>query len=767
MRNTDRHPGFQLPWNRMLVAMTTTVLALALIPATALAQDNEGEEEASGLMLEEVIVTARKREESLMDVPVAVTAFDEQFLNEVDVGDITYVSRLSPNTTLSQSRATSSTLTAFIRGVGQQDPLVGFEPGVGIYLDDVYIARPQGSIFQVYDVQSIEVLRGPQGTLYGRNTIGGALKYITKRMPDHPEGKVELAVGLDGYGQLDGIATGSHPLSETVRIGGSIASFNRDGYGMNLFTGEDHYDQEVLAGRISLEWLPTESFFLRLAADYTDDDSGPKGGHRLTVGNLHRAPVLDNVFDHRSGAAVLPSTAGINGNNETETKGVSLLMEWYLNERVTFKSITAYREGYTENVIDFDSLPEMDFDAPVIYEDDQTSQEFQFIYSGDRWQGVVGLHWLDAWASNDFDVVLGQLHPLGITAYSFAVTDTEAWAVFGDLSYDISEHWALSIGGRYTDDERSATILRQTYLGFGSTPFGNENAILLATTSSYTGNRNDTEFTPKASITWRPNEDHNVYLSYSEGFKAGSFDPRGSSFTNPNVVYGFAPEFVDSWEAGVKSSWAGGRATTTVAVFTNDYTDQQIPGSVLVDTDGDGVNDEFVGAVTNAGKSEMDGFEFEGSFLVAESLTLRGMVGYIDANFIEFIVNGENQADERVFQNTPEWTGAVSFDLRSDLNFGSWDGEVGVIGTWSYRDSIHMFEYVSPIDQGSYSLIDLSLIWASRDGRYLFGLHGKNLGDEEYRVAGYDFPTLGLEGSVTGFYGPPRTITATAQFMFN
>ena len=167
---------------------------------------DQADADDSGLQLEEVIVTARKRDESLMDVPVAVTSFSAEYLSEVNVPDILYISQSSPNTTLKASRATNSTLTAFIRGIGQQDPLVGFEPGVGLYLDDVYIARPQGAVFQVYDVERIEVLRGPQGTLYGRNTIGGAIKYVTRRLPDEPEAKLELAVGT--FSQYDGVFTG-------------------------------------------------------------------------------------------------------------------------------------------------------------------------------------------------------------------------------------------------------------------------------------------------------------------------------------------------------------------------------------------------------------------------------------------------------------------------------------------------------------------------------------------------------------------------------
>ena len=160
----------------------------------------------------------------------------------------------------------------------------------------------------------------------------------------------------------------------------------------------------------------------------------------------------------------------------------------------------------------------------------------------------------------------------------------------------------------------------------------------------------------------------------------------------------------------------------------------------------------------------MDGFELEGTFLATESVMLRAMVSYIDAEIEEWIFEGENIADERGFQNTPEWTGAASFDWRWDLNFGSWEGEMGLIGTWAYRDDTQIFEFATELDQGAYSLVDLSLIWSASDGRYLFGLHGKNLTDEDYRIAGYWFPSLNV---VTGFYGSPRTFTATAQILFD
>src|SRR5215203_3457471 len=181
---------------------------------------------------QDIIVTARRRSEVLQDVPIAVTAYSGDQLDRQGALDITDVSDTTPNVNLETSRGTNTTLTAFIRGVGQQDPVAGFEQGVGIYLDDVYLNRPQGALLDIYDVERIEVLRGPQGTLYGRNTIGGAIKYVTKRLPDTPRVNLRGTVGT--YNQFDAVATVSYPIADMLRVGGSIARLKRDGFGHNF-----------------------------------------------------------------------------------------------------------------------------------------------------------------------------------------------------------------------------------------------------------------------------------------------------------------------------------------------------------------------------------------------------------------------------------------------------------------------------------------------------------------------------------------------------
>jgi len=727
----------------------------------AVAQDNAG----SGFSLEEIQVTARRRTESLQDVPIAVTAFSADELALRGASDITDIAQVAPSVTLEPSRATNSTLTAFIRGVGQQDPLAGFEQGVALYLDDVYVARPQGALLDIYDIERIEVLRGPQGTLYGRNAVGGAIKYVTKRLADEPEFGLRLSYG--SYSQMDIVAKGSVPVSDTVRVGATVASLNRDGFGENLTTGEDNYNKEILAARASVEFLPNDALFIRIAADYTNDDSNAVAGYRPYPGAISGTPVTDSVYDTYAGATQNASTAAINGNNEVTSKGIQGSIEWTASDSVTFKSVTAYREDYTESVIDFDSLAVDDFDAPVVYDNEQFSQEFQLLYTSDKLSGVFGFYYLDASAANDFDVVLGQLGRVAfgseLTAYTGGTVDTKAWSLFADVTYDFTQDLSLSLGGRYTNDKRSADIFRANYLNGNSPFFGNEDAIQIAVSSDFEAERTFKDFSPRIALDYKLSEDALVYAGFSRGFKAGSFDPRGANITSPEVEDGFDPETLDSYEVGLKSTWMDGRARTNIAVFYSDYKDMQIPGSLPIDTDGDGVNDGFVGTVTNAGKATIKGIELEGNFLLTENLTLQTSLNLLDAEIKEWILNGENVADQREVQNTPEFMSFVGLTYTTELSSGT----LSINANWSHKSSIVQFETPVPeIDQKAYDIANASVVWTSESEKYRFGVHGKNLFDTQYKTAGYNFPTLGLENNITTFYGPPLTVTATLEVRF-
>ncbi len=773
--------------------------------STAAAQDadddgKEGSEDVENVDV--VTVTARRREEALQDVPVAITALSGAKLQEVGAEDVTFLNQVVPNTTIEVSRGTNTTLTAFIRGIGQQDPVAGFEQGVGIYLDDVYLNRPQSAVLEIYDVERVEVLRGPQGTLYGRNTIGGAVKYVTKRLGDEPLLSLEGSVG--SYSQRDLVVKGELPIGENFAVGASVATFNRDGFGRNLFLDQENYDKDIQAARFSAEWTPSPDLFIRLSGDYLNDTSNPRGGHRLIPGLLSGAPVLDDVYDSRS---------GIQGPNNAQARGGQLMLEYDLTPAWQFKNITAYREDNTTQQIDFEALPAQDLDVPTRYENEQFTQELQLSYSGDTISGIAGFYYIDANAFNQFEVRLFPTGELigapGLNAFTLGDVDTESWSVFGDVSFDLGAMLdldtglELSLGGRYTSDKRSSRVLRQTFVG-GVTPAFGGDAIPIATTSDFDGSETFEEFTPKVSLSWQPSDRHNLYASYSQGFKGGSFDPRGQTTLAPDFdgdgtvsedeifqFMKFEPEIVDTWEIGHKGNFARGRVNTALAYFYSDYTDIQVPGSVGVDTDGDGISDTFTGVTTNAGAATVQGVEFEATALVAsdvfqtgDSLSALTTIGWIDAEYDEFITvvsdpaTGsqalEDVADERVFQNTPEWTAHVGITYERTLALLGYDGTFSVNGSWSYRGDTSQFEIPSRfLDQDAYSLFDLNLVWERMDGRYQVGLHARNLTDQQYKTSGYVFatpdgsaPTLGLEGVMNAFYGPPRTVTVTGRVNF-
>lgn len=737
--------------NRLVKTALLAGAAFGVMASAAQAQEapSVGEQVSS---VDDIIVSARRRDEALKDVPVAVSAFSSEQLEQSGSADITELTRSAPSLTLQAARGSNSTLISFIRGVGQQDPLWGFEPGVGLYMDDVYIARPQAAVLDIFDIQRIEILRGPQGTLYGRNTIGGAIKYVTKRIDaDEPEGQVRASYG--SYNQRDLIASAELPFNEKFAVSAAVARYLRDGYGTNLNTGNEHYNKDVTAARFSAEWTPTDSLFFRLAGDIVKDDSNARHGHR------ELAPSPADVYD---------TNAGAGDANRVEAKGVSLTGEWNVNEWLTLKSVTAYRDGLTRGNIDFDNLPQPILDIPARYDDDQFSQEFQAVFNGDRWSGVAGVYYLDATASGAFDTVLGLADLTILTAGS---VDTKSYAVFGDFSYDLTDALSLSVGARWTHDEKTGTVFRQQYLGIRSPDFGNGSALPLGNPlTDYTATREFEKFTPRVSVSYKLNADLTTYASWGQGFKSGGFDMRGDAAAYPDTVKGYNPETVETWEIGLKGSLFDNRLNFATAIYDSSYKDQQITTQYPTATG-------IASVVDNVGSSSIRGWEFEGRLRVTDNLMLNGMLSYTDAKFDEFLayIPGSptcpaqpgcivDVSDERDFQNTPEWTGSIGAVYTHWMANGS---SVAFLPSASYRGAYQLFETATPIlDQDAFWMFDASLVWTSSDDRLTVGVHGKNLSDEQYRVGGYVFPGALFGDSMIGYYGAPRTVTATVGLKF-
>ena len=756
-------------------------------PAAPEAQDDSG----TG----DIVVTARRRSETLLNVPIAVTALSGDKLDKIGAIDLTDLQTVTPNTTIKDARGTNSTLAAFIRGVGQQDPVPGFEAGIGIYLDDVYLNRPQAAVLDIYDVQRIEVLRGPQGTLYGRNTIGGAIKYVTKRLPDDFSASVRGTYG--SYNQADGIVSLSAPIGDLVRIGVSGARLTRDGFGKNRFLGIDNYNKNVWAGRGTIEFeSPDGGLFVRVTGDYTHDKSNPRNGHRLFAGLLNGSPVLSNEFDTNAGLTF--------PKQDIQAGGLSMAATAKLGGGFTLRSISAWRKDRSFTPIDFDATPQTDVDVPAVYRNEQTSQEFQLLYSSPKLNGLVGYYYLGAKASTAFDVLIYQQGALlglpTLNAYTSGDVRTETSSVFADFTYDFTPQFSLSVGGRYTWDQRQSYIYKANKLGV-SPEFGGTGVVIGAPATNFRGTANFKRFTPRVSLAFKPNDNHMLYASYSEGFKGGGFDPRGSGTSAPisNPAAGrtyqdiynflsFKPEVVKSYEIGWKGSAFDKRLTWAIDGFHANYSNVQIPGSVACTVNGLA---SFCGITTNAAKAEINGVELETTAVLAKgfagpgsNVTFAGTLGYIDPKYKSYIgPTGAEVSQYRQFQNTPKWT--MSGTLGTIVPVGS--GSINASTTVSYRSLTHQFEVASPfLDQPGYTLWDANLTYTfGSKGQYSFGVHAKNITDKRYKTAGYQYlaanaatgaiiytptggvtPTLGREGVATVFYGNPRQVFGTFSLKF-
>jgi iron complex outermembrane receptor protein len=719
--------------------LTAAVVAALMLPLGASAQSGAPDEEKNqAASLAGVTVTARKREETLQEVPVAVTAYTAESLDKLNVEDLGDLDAFVPNLTIYAARGSTSTVTAYIRGVGQSDPLWGVDPGVGIYLDDVYIARPQGALLDVFDVERIEVLRGPQGTLYGKNTIGGAIKYVSAPLEEDIYGRASLTVGNHNQGDVK--ASVNMPLGSGWVARVAAASLHRDGYGRNLVTDQDVSDKEILAARATLGYVGNPDFWARFTVDWMDDQSGVRGARMLAANRF--APTLaplDDRYDVRNG---MPNV------NDTSMDGASLTMGWNLGEAWTLKSITAFRESDTETNIDFDTLQNIIADVKAFYSDEQTSQEFQLNYdNAGAFRGVAGLYWFEGEAggqvlNNFFNLSFGDTQ---------GVVDTDSIALYGEGTWDLTEQWSITGGLRWTDEEKSADVYN---IGYTNATFTVPSGVVAA---DFEDSVSFSNLSPKLSIDYRWDENTLLYALASRGFKSGGFNIRAQATAVPRSRLPFDDEKVTSFEIGAKNSFLDDTVFLNLAYFHNDYKDIQL--SVFTEVPGSNPP-TFFGDFANAGAGTVQGIEAEYAIQFSDAFSLQGNLAWLDAEYDEFLTNNVDVSDNQKFTNAPEFSGAISGLYTSALaSGGSLTGRV----TYSYQSEVYPTTDLSEaIKQDGYGLLSAGLIWQT-SGAWSFALEGSNLTDKEYRTTGYNIAALGV---LTGFYGAPRTYSLTARYDF-
>ena len=733
----------------MKPALKLLPAALALagactIALPARAQSQEGaatvDDQEARERMETVTVSARRREERLQDVPLAVTAFSAKALARANIQSLADLQERVPNLTVYASRGTNTTLTAFIRGVGQADPVWGVDPGVGIYFDDVYMARPQGALLDVFDVQRIEVLRGPQGTLYGKNTIGGAIKYISR--PLAKENGASAEVGVGNYQQRN--FKGAFNLASengVWRARLAAAKLDRDGFGRNTYNGEQVSDQDSTAARVSVGYFPQDiPLSIVLSLDATDDKSGVRGFQRMGASAFDplRRPPSTDAYDIES---------GMPGNNFTHNRGGSLVANYALSNDWSLKLIGARRRSNSEQTIDFDGLPQPIADVYGDSRDEQKSLELQASYSGDYGSGVIGLYRFEGTAGGGiYNNFLGRQFTSAVST-----VETDSTALYTDWTWPLGPLWSVNAGLRHTRETKRAIVLNQVFADAGFTrPVQNaadfDKSLSVSNTS------------PKLSLRYQASSTTNLYGNVSRGFKSGGYNVRANNLVVADSARPYRDETLDALEVGMKYAAPDETFDVNVALFHNRYKDIQL--SVFTSYTQPGGLPGFYGDFTNAGKATVQGAEFEFSWRPNRQWEVNGFLAFLDARYKEFISGGQDIAATQKFSNTPR--------KQLGLNLSRTDRDVlggtlrSMLG-YGYRSKVYPTTDLSEtLAQGGYGLWTAGVVWEGAK-HWTFSLHGSNLGNKRYRTDGYNIPAVYI---LDGFYGPPRQVIAKAGYKF-
>lgn len=729
---------------RKLVTAILTGVSGLLITPSSIADDS--------FMLEEIIVTAQKRAESVQDVAAAITALSSSMLDARGITNVESLVTSVPGMHFSQS-GSDSRIT--VRGIGTEQTTSTGDPGVAFHIDGVYQSRASAGSALFYDLERVEVLRGPQGTLYGRNATGGSINLISKRPNEELEGKLELQVGSYNQKRVRGVFNTPLMDDESLMLRISGQQETRDGYLDNLTPGADDLeDRDAMNLRTQLLYLPTDHLEVLLSMNYSTDKGAGQG--YVALGDYPVDPRPINALIAAQSAPQNPSdpweirTSGL-AKQDNDRKGATLAVNWDLGN-VTLKSISAWQT----NVVD--SLTDGDFSsADVLNENryqssEQYSQELQLSSAGDGpWEWVTGLYAMaettdvDYWITDKgqglsrfvptIDVGLADPSSFGNTTK----VNSDSLGVFGQTSYRVSEDFKLTAGLRYSKDKKSADIVRKEFLALEVDTFTKE--------SSWSA------VTWKLGADWWVTEDSMLYASLSTGFKSGGFLQQKN-----DVPYD--EEEVLAWEIGSKNRFFDDRLQANVSAFFYEYTDMQLR-----------TIRDLTSAVQNAGEAEIKGLEIELLARPFEALELSAAFAYTDAKFVSYtdddpldgLANTPLDLSGNDLARSPDYTANLSAAYTWQFAWGSLTSSVNYY--WS--DELYFSAYNrKDVDyQDSYQRTDVNVTFNSADQIWYVSLAARNL--ENAEVASNIAPentTLG--GSPRAQWQEPQTVSLTAGYHF-
>jgi iron complex outermembrane recepter protein len=726
-------------------------VSLSLIPM-ATAQENAD--------IEEVLVTAEHREASLQETEISMSVFSSDAISELGISNGLDLFGHAPNVNVQEFQGGRSGLSFSIRGIVNAETLITFDPGVSVYVDNVLIAKNVGAQLDVAELERVEILRGPQGTLYGRNTMGGAVNYITRKPIDEFEASLKTTVGNYGLWQIRSMVNapllGEDSQAGELNLRVSAATINRDGIQDNDLSGpgitKEFGTKDRNVGLVQLQWQPIEAISVLYSYDITRIDEIPMVPWATVTNDVGAGPnfapyVESDERDYpKSGSFDAQKNFGI-----TDVDGQSLTVDWQISESISLISITGYREMENHGAAGTDGTP-----IPGLATDDlqkltALSQELRLVGGTEHIDFTSGLFfWDEEGDVYNTVVAFGGASP----SNTVAKYNNEATALYGQMTYHLSDQLSVTAGARYTEEDRSMNkaLLTEVY----------DNAFFYDSYVKQEGvednifpkaSKSSDNFSWLLSVGYDWSEDLMTYAKISTGFQSGGFnvrDTRQDAFTE-----GFDDETLTSYEIGVKSTWRK-RFVANAALFFGDYTDKQV--NVF--------DPETLGNVRQNADAEIWGMELEMLANLTEHWQLGFGYGYLNSEFTDFKdLQGNDVSDSTNFTYAPENTanGHVAYQRPLDL------GLLRARLDWSYRDDMNFLAPApEPNSSEAFHLfngrVSLEDIDGPRNTKIRVSLWGKNLTNEGYWTSGVNvLNTLGLAFNL---WGEPRTFGADFEILF-
>lgn len=705
------------------------------VAAILFAQVAAGVAHAQTAPLEEVVVTAQKRAGNLQDTPIAISAVTGDAIEKLNIDDIGAIAAANPSLVYSEAGGEAQ---LYIRGIGSNIFNIGADQSVATHIDGVYTGRANMGLTQFLDIDRVEILRGPQGTLYGRNATGGAINIISRAPTDEFEGYVSGLVG--SFDRIDVRGAVSGPISENLSGRLAVRRLKDDGYTEDLDPqgGDKVDDNDLAALRGSLRWK-SDALTATLIAEYSEFENG----------NTSIFPIDNTGLAESLGAKPNRDIHKTYNNtpsfHEWETGGVTGILDWAVTDTTNLNLTVGYRDWDSDFLFNTDGTEIEITRTTLSYESEQLSAELRLSGESGWGRWLVGAYWFDEDKYGALGLVRSGFTPPAVLvprSFIFRANGTgEATALFGQVDFKLADTWTLSAGLRYSD-EKKGDFLRQSTLLPDNELLGlfTPNPIPDATPASTRRvSRSWDAWTPRVGLEFRPSDDRLFYLTYSEGFKSGGFNDL--SVVNPP----FDPELVDSIEVGAKTEWLGGRLRANASAFYYDYTDLQVSVFASVGS----ITTTFT---TNAAEATVQGLELDLVAKVTDSLDIAASLAVLDATYDRFVTpygscTAANVAlDARCagrvglprlidaagnrLNNAPEFKGSVSATYRFDLSGG---GSISLQGAAHHQGRVYFVPANTTVmSQSSYTLVDARIGYENESGDLAVGAFVKNLADEDY-----------------------------------